>query len=119
MDNVNELILKILKYKSDSDIDEIKVDLQRIYSQEFENDQEDIGYVRYLFKHYNEEINIINDSTSSMRINVMNNRNISIVEDIRNYLIKIAIIRICNQKAIQYQIQNMNDPNYCINIIEE
>ena len=30
MDNVKELILKILKYKSDSGIDEIKVDLQRI-----------------------------------------------------------------------------------------
>ena len=52
-------------------------------------------------------------------MNVMNNRNISIVEDIRNYLIKIAIIRICNQKSIQYQIQNMNDPNYCISIIDE
>lgn len=119
MDNINELILKILKYKSGSDVDEIKVDLQRICNQGFGNDQEDIGYVRYLFKYYREEINIINSSISSMRMNVMNNRNISIVEDIRNYLIKIAIIRICNQKSIQYQIQNMNDPNYCISIIDE
>ena len=56
MDNVKELILKILKYKSDSGVDEIKVDLQRICSQEFGNSQEDIGYVNYLFKYYSKEI---------------------------------------------------------------
>jgi hypothetical protein len=39
MDNINELILKILKCKSDSDVDEIKVDLQRICNQGFGNDQ--------------------------------------------------------------------------------
>lgn len=120
MNNVNELILKILKYNSDSDIDEIKVDLPRVCSQGFGNDQEDIGYISYLFKHYSREINIINSTNmSSIRMNVMSNGNISSVENIRNYLIKIAIIRICNQKSIQYQIQNMNDPNYCINLIEK
>ena len=118
MDNVKEPILKILKYKSDSGVDEIKVDLQRICSQEFGNSQEDIGYVNYLFKYYSKEINIINNITASMGMNVINNRNISRVEDIRNYLIKIATIRIGNQKSIQYQIQNMTDPNYCISIIE-
>lgn len=118
MDNVKELILKILEYKSDSGVDEVKVDLQRICSQGFGNSQEDIGYVNYLFKYYSQEINIINNITSSMRINVMNNRNISRVEDIRNYLIKIATMRIGNQKSVQYQIQKMNDPNYCINIID-
>ena len=86
MDNVKELILKILKYKSDSSIDAIKVDLQRVCIQGFGNNQDG---------------------------------NISSVENIRNYLIKIAIIRICNQKSIQYQIENMNDPNYCINLIDK
>ena len=61
MDNVKELILKILKYKSNSGVDEIKVDLQRICSQGFGNSQEDIGYVNYLFKYYSQEINIINN----------------------------------------------------------
>ena len=50
MDNVKELILKILKYKSDSIIDEIKVDLQRVCIQGFGNNQEDIGYICFLLK---------------------------------------------------------------------
>lgn len=117
MNSIEELILKILEYRSSSDIDEIKVDLQRICVYGFGNDNEDIWYVKYLFKHYREEINFINNMTLPIGMSVMNNK-ISDVENIRNYLIKIAIIRICNKKAIQYHIQNMDDPNYCINLIK-
>ena len=116
MDNVKELILKILKYKSDSIIDEIKVDLQRVCIQGFGSNQEDIGYICFLFKHYAQEISFIESRTLPIGIN---NGTISNVENIRNYLIKIAIIRVCNQKMIEYHIENMNDPNYCINLIDK
>ena len=116
MDNVKELILKILKYKSDSIIDEIKVDLQRVCIQGFGNNQEDIGYIYFLFKHYAQEISFIESKTLSIE---KNNGTISIVENIRNYLIKIAIIRVCNQKMIEYHIENMNDPNYCNRLMDD
>ena len=119
MDNVKELILKILKYKSDSSIDEIKVDLQRVCIQGFGNNQEDIGYICFLFKYYAQEISFIESKTLPIGINTINNGNISSVENIRNYLIKIAIIRICNQKSIQYQIENMNDSNYCNRLMDD
>ena len=69
MDNVKELILKILKYKSDSSIDEIKVDLQRVCIQEFGNNKEDIGYICFLFKHYAQEISFIESRTLPIEIN--------------------------------------------------
>ena len=47
MDNVKELMLKILKYKSDDNIDEVKVDLQRVYDEKFGYTEEDIGYAKY------------------------------------------------------------------------
>ena len=119
MDKVEKLILKILEYKNDTSLDEIKVDLQRVCIQGFGNSQEDIGYICFLFKHYAQEISFIESRTLPIGINTINNGNISNVENIRNYLIKIAIIRICNQKSIQYQIENMNDPNYCINLIDK
>ena len=119
MYSVEDLILKILKHKSSGKIDEIKVDLQRVCTYGFGSCQEDIGYIEFLYKHYSQEISKINNMTLQIRNNEINNRSISNVENIRNYLIKIAIIRICNQKAIQYQIEDMNNPNYCINLINE
>lgn len=119
MDNVKELILKILKYKSDDSIDEVKVDLQRVYDEKFEYTEEDIGYVKYLFKHYEYEINIIRQMMFSTGISMMNSKYISLVEEIQHYLIKIAIIRVCNKKMIEYHIENMNDLNYCNRLIDD
>lgn len=114
--NIEELILKILEQKNDSDIEEIKVDLNRVCMQGFGSDQFDIGYIDYLYKHYNNEIQTIRSVPIGVGSNLIN-RQISRVEDIRNYLIKIAIIRICNKKLIQYEIQIMDDINYCMGLL--
>ena len=101
--NIEELILKILEQKNDSDIEEIKVDLNRICMPGFGYDQLDMGYVEYLYKHYNNEIQTIRNVPIGVGNNLIN-RQISRVEDIRNYLIKIAIIRICNKKLKEWTI---------------
>lgn len=119
MDKVEKLILKILEYKNDTSLDEIKVDLQRVCANGFGNYQEDIGYIRFLFKYYAQEINFIENRTMKIGMNTtINTRPISALENIRNYLIKIAVIRICKQKLISCQIESLDDPNYCINIID-
>ena len=114
--NIEELILKILEQKNDSDIEEIKVDLNRVCMQGFGSDQFDIAYKDYLYKHYNNEIQAIRSVSIGVGKNLIN-RQISRVEDIRNYLIKIAIIRICNKKLIQYEIQRMDDISYCMGLL--
>ena len=114
--NIEELILKILEQKNDSDIEEIKVDLNRVCMQGFGSDQFDIGYIDYLYKHYNNEIQAIRSVSIGVG-KILINRQISRVEDIRNYLIKIAIIRICNKKLIQYEIRRMDDISYCMGLL--
>lgn len=115
--NLDALILKIIEYKNNSELEEVKVDLNRVCTQGFGNDTADIGYMSYLYKHYSNEIQFINSFQQPI-LNGINNKYISDVENIRNYLIKIAIIRICNKEAIQYEIQKMNDTNYCMNLID-
>lgn len=63
MYSVEDLILKILKHKSSGEIDEIKVDLQRVCTYGFGSCQEDIGYIEFLYKHYSQEISKINNMT--------------------------------------------------------
>ena len=48
MYSVEDLILKILQHKSSGEIDEIKVDLQRVCTYGFGSCQEDIGYIEFL-----------------------------------------------------------------------
>lgn len=115
----NKLILKILEYKIDSSIDEIKVDLKRVCEKNFGNTVEDNFYIEYLFKYYSYEINIIREKIFSTGIGVANYGNISLKEDIKNYLIKIAIIRLCNKEFIKYQIERLCDIDYCINLIDD
>ena len=119
MDKIEKLIIKTLEYKNDTSLDEIKVDLQRVCANGVGNYQEDIGYIRFLFKHYAQEINFIKNETMQIGMNTtINIRPISTLENIRNYLIKIAVIRICKKKLISCQIESLDDPNYCINIID-
>lgn len=40
------------------------------------------------------------------------------IENIRNYLIKIAIIRICKEKGINVIIEQMDNPNYCMSLLD-
>ena len=114
--NIEELILKIQEQKNDSDIDEIKVDLNRICMQGFGSDNLDMGYIEYLYKHYNNEIQVINRIQSNVGNNIVNPQ-ISRIINMRNYLIKIAIIKTCNKKSIQYEIQRMDDINYCMGLL--
>ncbi len=114
--NLEALLLKLLEYKNNNDIEELKVDLKRICDPWFGNDQIDNGYIDYLYKHYNNEIQYIYNSLISSG-NTINDMQISRKENIRNYLIKIAIIRICNKEAIQYEIHRMNDANYCAELL--
>jgi len=109
--NIEELILKILEQKNDSDIEEIKVDLNRVCMQGFGSDQFDIGYIDYLYKHYNNEIQTIRSVPIGVGSNLIN-RQISRVEDIRNNFKD-------NQKSLQndffeyeqYLIENKNCNN--------
>lgn len=114
--NLEVLILKILEHKNNSDIDETQIDLKRICTPGFGSNQADMGYVAYLYKHYNNEIQVIKNMQVSIGNNIIN-RQISNVEDIRNYLIKIAIIKICNKESIQYEIKRMNDIDYCMRLL--
>ena len=114
--NIDELILKILEQKNDSELEEIKVDLSRICVAGFGNDKFDLGYIDYLYKHYNKDIQVIYNIQSALA-NSMDNIQVSKVINIRNYLIKIAIIRICSKKGIQCEIQKMDDINYCMGLL--
>lgn len=114
--NIEELILMILEQKNNSDIEEIKVDLNRICMPGFGNDQLDIGYIDYLYKHYKSEIQAISNIQSVIG-NTISNVQIPKVIDMRNYLIKIAIIKICNKKSIQYEVKRLDDINYCMGLL--
>ena len=116
MDNLEVLILKILEQKNDSDIDELQIDLKRICAPGFGIDEADMGYVEYLFMHYNNEIQAIDRMQSNIGNNIINPQ-IPRIMNIRNYLIKIALIKICNKKSIQYEMKRMNDIDYCIGLL--
>lgn len=117
MDPISELVQKILNYKTDSNVEEIKVDLKRVCTKMFGYDNADIGYIQYLYKYYNNEIIFIKRMESMVSSNTMiNTRKNSDIEEIRNYLIKIAIIRICQKETINYQ--DLSNPQYCIKLLD-
>ena len=118
MSDIEFLISKILEYQLDSSIEEIKVDLQRILSMIYGQEQVHDGYMDYLYKHYNVEINHI-------RSNIINNNainynaNFSKIIDIRNYLIKIAVIRICIKTGIAFEINRIDTVDYCLKLFDQ
>lgn len=118
MNSLSSLLTKILEQKGNDDVEEIKVDLKRVIVPNFGIDKADLGYINYLFKHYQNEINYI-DSKMSLLPNGFGGQQISLVENIRNYLIKIAIIRICNEKEIEYSIEKINNSNYCLGLFSD
>ena len=114
--NIIDLIYKILEYKSDSEIDEIKIDLKRVVDPKFGSNESDVGYVNYLYNHYSSEIQTIKETQINVGYN-MTNQNISYIVDIRNWLIKIAVIRICKEKMIKCEIDKIEDIDYCISLL--
>ena len=70
--NLETLILKLLEYKNDNDIEELKTDLKRICTPWFGNDQIDIGYIDYLYKYYNTAMQHINNLLIKMWNNMNN-----------------------------------------------
>jgi hypothetical protein len=117
MNNVELLITKILEQKVKDDVEEVKLDLKRVVVLNFGCDEADLGYIKYLFKHYQNEINCINFSIRKSPNNFRQYQ-ISPIEDIRNYLIKIAIIRICKEKDTNVIIEQMNNLDYCIDLLD-
>ena len=73
--NLEVLILKILEHKNNSDIDELQIDLKRICTPGFGSDQADMGYVAYLYKHYNNEIQVIKNMQVGIGNNIINRQN--------------------------------------------
>jgi hypothetical protein len=116
MNNVSLLITKILEQKGKDDVEEVKVDLKRVVVPNFGYDKADLGYIEYLFKYYQNEINYINSSVRRSPNNFRTHQ-ISPIEDIRKYLIKIAIIRICKEEEINVIIEQMDNLNYCIGLL--
>ena len=117
MSDIDLLISKILEYKLDSSIEEIKVDLQRIVGMQYGQEQIHEGYIDYLYKHYSAEINYIR---SNIRNNTINyNPNFSIIIDIRNYLIMIAVIRICVKTGISFEINRIDTVDYCLKLFNQ
>lgn len=117
MNDVTLLITKILEQKEKADIEEVKIDLKRIIVPDFGCDKADFGYIEYLFKYYQNEINYIN-SMKTILPNNFGGYQMSQIENIRNYLIKIAIIRICKEKGINVIIEQMDNPNYCMSLLD-
>lgn len=66
-------------------------------------------YVEYLFKHYENEINYMNSIFPRTFVGY----SISPIQNIRNYLIKILLIRECTAKSIDYEIEKINSVEYC------
>lgn len=115
MDNLELLIANILNYNNHSSLEEVKVDLQRIVNMEKNFEATDEGYINYLFKHYRSEISFL----YSIRNIGNSNQNISDIQNIRNFLIKIFIIRTCIEKGINYEISLIDNVEYCLNLLNQ
>lgn len=121
MSDIDLLISKILEYKLDSSIEEIKVDLLRIVGMLLGQEQIHEGYVDYLYKHYSVEINHIRSNIINNNINntINYNPNFSKIIDIRNYLIMIAVIRICLKTGISFEINRIDTVDYCLKLFNQ
>lgn len=117
MDKLRTLITNILKEKCGDDVEEVKLDLKRVLVSDFGADKADLGYIEYLWKHYQNDISII-ESAKSLITNNFSLNQTSMVENIRNYLIKIAIIRICKQRNIDVIIGRMDNIDYCLELVD-
>ncbi len=114
MNEILKIIEKILQAKASEDVKEVQVDLKRVWANNFGQGDRDGCYIKYLYQYYANEINEI-DSFSS----VYNSKTyISEIENIRNHLIKIAIIRIAKEKGLKLATERLSEPTYCINVLD-
>lgn len=125
---VIRIVEEILKEKATEEINEVKVDLKRVmkipvqynnYIGKYEFYQNDYGYLMYLFEYYKTDIDNIN-SASIININYGTTNSIPFNIEMRNYLIKIAIVRLCNKKGIEVAFDrlNNNDLDYCLGLLK-
>lgn len=123
---MEELIRKIIDDKANEEIDEVKVDLERVINIRTYNinntiniDSVDYGYITYLYRYYDDEIKWINANSILIPIYQVNIE-FSAKDDMINYLVKIALLRICKKKGIQIMMDriNKNDINYCKGILD-
>lgn len=121
MTDIELLISKILEYKLDSSVEEVKVDLQRVVGMLYGQEQVHEGYIDYLYKHYNAEINHIRSNIINNNINNTINYNpiFSKINDMRNYLIMIAVIRICVKTGISFEINRIDTVDYCLKLFDQ
>lgn len=114
---IENIIIKIFQEKENEDIEEVIVDLKRITDRNFGKGFRDKCYIVYLYTYYANEINYINSS----RTLTSENKTTEVISDIiniRNYLIKIAILRICKKKSIDLVINQIDNIDYCLDILK-